>query len=106
MGTVARTRTRTAEEIAADLDVRIADVGRKIERLSGVIDARFKDLEIAEITEIAQIKGLIALFSQLSSCLAQLVRVRQQVKGDGADELSQAIDLALDRLSDEWEVEL
>jgi hypothetical protein len=83
-----------------DLDVRIADLGLKIERLSCYIDARFDDLEPD------QLRRLLALYGQLNNCLGRLKRDRAQVKGDDADDRTRALDQALDRLSKEWGIDL
>jgi hypothetical protein len=83
-----------------DLGVRIADLGRKIERLSRYIDARFDDLEPD------QLRRLLALYGQLNNCLGRLKRDRAQVKGGDADDRTRALDEALDRLSKEWGIDL
>jgi hypothetical protein len=83
-----------------DLDVRIADLGRKIERLSRYIDARFDDLEPD------QLRRLLALYGQLNNCLGRLKRDRAQIKGGDADDRARALDEALDRLSKEWGIDL
>ena len=83
-----------------DIDERIADLNRRIESLSAYIDTHTADLD----TEI--LIKLLALHGQLSSRLGRLMRDRQILHGDDTSELQQAIEEALDIVSDFLEVQL
>ena len=71
----------------------------RIEQLSCYIDTR-ADLEPGELVK------LLSLHGQLTSRIGRLLRDRQRVSGDGADELAQAVDAALDDLGQKWGIEL
>lgn len=77
-----------------DLSATIADLNRRIRRLSSYID-RIESIETDP--EAAQTYArLLALHGQLCSRLGRLLRDRHQIQGDDAGELDQAIAEALD----------
>ncbi|MGD8491253.1 MAG: hypothetical protein PVG54_14420 [Anaerolineae bacterium] len=89
---------RQAEIIAAT----IADLAVKQQRLSALIDHCLEK----DAPSLRELVRLLALHGQNASRLGRLLRDQQALSDPAADELSQAIDLALDELSAEWGVEL
>lgn len=90
----------TSAQVSADLTARIDDLDRRIRQLSDYIDHHLADLAPEDFTRLAALQG------QLSSRLGRLMRDRIQIDGQGGDELTEAINKALDELSQEWDIEL
>jgi hypothetical protein len=88
------------EAAPPSLDAAIADLYRRLGQLSRYIDERLADLEPGLYARLASLQG------QLTSRLGRLLRDRQQLEGDAADQLIQAVHQALDDISTEWGVEL
>jgi hypothetical protein len=84
---------------ADDLGKRIQDLAARIERVGAYIDDNLEDLSSEDFVRF---HGLHAV---MTSRLARLKKQHQEMGGSG-DELTQAIRRALDRLSQEWGVEL
>lgn len=80
----------------------IADLARKQQRLSQLIDHYLAGDE----PSVRDLARLLALHGQNASRLGRLLRDQQALSDPVTDELSQAIDFALDQLSAEWGVEL
>jgi hypothetical protein len=72
-----------------DLDARIAALNRRIEQLEACIDAHRHELDAKEFAALAGLQG------QLVSRLGRLMRDRQQLQGDPADELPYDLDEVL-----------
>jgi hypothetical protein len=82
-----------------DLDAVIADLSRRIDQLSDYIDRNIAELDAEAYAKLAALQG------QLSSRLGRLLRDRQQLVGD-ADELTKAIEGALDEIREEWGIDV
>lgn len=82
-----------------DLDAKIADLSRRIDWLIKYIDTHQDELEPTEVVR------LLALQGQLTS---RLGRLRKDRKKDTAqdDDFTRVLNEALDRLADEWGVQL
>jgi hypothetical protein len=91
---------KVGEAGSLSLDAAIADLYRRLGQLSAYIDDRLADLEPGLYARLASLQG------QLTSRLGRLLRDRQQLQGDAADQLIQAVHQALDDISTEWGVEL
>jgi ribosomal protein S15P/S13E len=76
-----------------DLDARIAALNRRIEQLEEHIDTHRHELDPKEFAALASLQG------QLASRLGRLMRDRQQLQGDAADELQHDLDEALATVS-------
>jgi hypothetical protein len=85
---------------AADLTARIDDLDRRIRQLSDYIDAHLADLVPEDFAALATLQG------QLSSRLGRLMRDRAAIDGETSDELQQAVNEALDQLSQEWGIDI
>jgi hypothetical protein len=81
----------------------IRDLAIKQLHLSQFID---RCMEHEDRPPLRELVRLLALHGQNASRLGRLLRDQQALSDPAADELSQAIDLALDELSTEWGVEL
>ena len=91
---------------AVDLDARIRDLNRRIERLSQYIDeAELGDGTQGTITVDGYAK-LANIHGQLTSRLGRLLRDKQQLDGGSGAELAQAIGDALDMASQVLGVDL
>ena len=84
------------------IDEVIADLVDKQRRLSAYID----DCIAQDDVSPADMTRLLALHGQNASRLGRLLRDRQALAGPELDELTQAIGLALDELSEELGIEL
>jgi hypothetical protein len=84
----------------ANLDAAIADLQRRLRQLSRYIDDNLTDLDADTFVRLANLQG------QLTSRLGRLMRDRQQVSGNAGDELTAAINDALDEISEEWGLDL
>jgi hypothetical protein len=73
-----------------DLDRRIAELNRKIERLSNYIDEQFDQLMKDDT-----LQGLLDAYGRLVSRVGRLERDRQAVTGGGVDVLDADFDKAL-----------
>lgn len=82
------------------LSAAIADLQRRLRQLSRYIDDNLNDLDADTFVRLANLQG------QLTSRLGRLMRDRQQVAGDAGDELTAAINDALDEISEEWGLDL
>ena len=80
-----------------DLHARIADLDRRISRLSAYIDRIGPDHPGIEIKDYAQLLGL---HGQLCSRLGRLLRDQQHLQGADNTELEQAMNDALDLAGD------
>ena len=76
-----------------DLDARIAALNRRIEQLEEHIDTHRHDLDAKEFAALVSLQG------QLASRLGRLMRDRQHLQGDAADELQHDLDEALEVVS-------
>jgi hypothetical protein len=85
---------------SVDLDAAIADLQRRLRQLSTYIDDNLTDLDADTFVRLANLQG------QLTSRLGRLMRDRQQVSGNAGDELTAAINDALDEISEEWGLDL
>lgn len=95
----ARKHGAYAGEVPADdLGKRITDLATRIERVGRYIDEG-EDLELDEFMR------LHALHASMTSRLGRLKKQLRDM-GGGDDRLAQAVDRALDKLSEEWGVEL
>jgi ribosomal protein S15P/S13E len=83
-----------------DLDARIAALNRRIEQLEEHIDTHRHELDAREFAALASLQG------QLASRLARLMRDRQRLQGDAADELQRDLDEALAMVSQVLGVDL
>jgi hypothetical protein len=81
-----------------DLDKRIEDLAQRIERVGAFIDGS-EDLGADQFIRLHQ------LHASMTSRLGRLKQQQLSV-GGGGDEIGQAIRRVLDRLSEEWGVEL
>jgi acetyl-CoA carboxylase alpha subunit len=83
-----------------DLDDVIVDLDWRRQQLAAYIDAHLTELDPGEYARLASLEG------QFASRIGRLLRDKQQVQGDEMSELDQAINQALDRISEEWNIEL
>jgi len=89
------------------LDQIIRDLHRRLSQLSAYIDRRMADVDHGtDVLPVDVYAHLVSLQGQLSSRLGRLMRDRKQIAGDAADELTQAINAALDDISAEWGIDL
>jgi ribosomal protein S15P/S13E len=75
------------------LDARIAALNRRIEQLEEHIDTHRHELDAKEFAALASLQG------QLASRLGRLMRDRQHLRGEAADELQHDVDRALEMAS-------
>lgn len=92
-------RAGRAREEQVDLTWRIADLDRRIQRLSDYIDHVTVGDEQGEISVSAYTK-LVSLYGQLCSRLGRLMRDQQQLHGGEESEIDQAMNDALDMASE------
>jgi hypothetical protein len=85
--------------LPADLPAAIADLERRIHSLSAYID-RSVELSPRELVTLVSLQG------ELTSRLGRLVKIWNDLATEEADELTAAINEALDLISDNWGVEL
>ena len=83
-----------------DIQRRIVELDRRIQRLGGYIDAHEAELTPREY------RDLLNLYGQLLSRLGRLMSQHQAARDDDASDLAAAIDAALDHLAHEWDVDL
>lgn len=88
------------EHNTVDLDVRIRDLNRRIERLSQYIDAAALGDGKEDTLTITDYGKLVNIHGQLTSRLGRLLRDKQQLDGGSGAELEQAIGDALDLASE------
>ena len=89
-----------------DLDARIADLDRRIQRLSEYIDqAAMGNGEEGTIT-VADYTRLVSLHGQLCSRIGRLLRDQQQLGGGDVSEMQAAIDQALTQAGEVLGVDL
>ena len=86
-----------------DLNRIILDLAAKQAQLSAMIDHCLQDINGHDLRDIAR---LMALHAQTASRLGRLLRDQDALSGNTADQLQEAINFALDELSEEWGVEL
>lgn len=91
----------SSSEPPANLDEAIADLQRRLHQLSDYIDSR-----LLEFIDADTFIKLAALQGQLTSRLGRLMRDRSTLGGGENSELSAAVNLALDEISDELGIEL
>ncbi len=80
----------------------IDDLSAKQEQLSTLLDQELDSVE----ADIEYVIRLFSLHGQGASRIARLLRLQQAQAGTPQDQLSQAINQALDELSEEWGVDL
>ena len=90
-------------DLHIDLNRIILDLAAKQAQLSAMIDHCLQDINGHDLRDIAR---LMALHAQTASRLGRLLRDQDALSGNTADQLQEAIDFALDELSEEWGVEL
>ena len=91
----------------ADLDQIIRDLHRRLTQLSSYIDHGLERDGIGETSlDLSEYARLVSLQGQLSSRLGRLMRDQDRIAGDAADELTRAVNAALDDISVEWGIEL
>ena len=78
----------------------IADLQRRLRQLSAYIDDNRDELSHGGYLAAVRLQGM------LSNRIARLLLDRKRLTGDQADELSAAIDEALDLVGDVWGVDL
>ena len=88
-----------------DLTRRIADLDRRIQRLSDYIDHVIVGDEQGDISVNAYTK-LVSLYGQLCSRLGRLMRDQQQLHGGEESEIDRAMSDALDMASEILGIEL
>jgi len=97
---------RDEKPAAVDLQARIADLDRRIERLSRYIDqAEVGDGEGGTIT-VGDYTRLVSLHGQLTSRIGRLLRDQQQLGGGDISEMQAAIDQALTQAGQVLGIEL
>jgi len=92
-------RARAAQR-ASDLDGMIAGLQHRLNQLSTYIDRHLPDLDHSTYARLSSLHG------QLAGRASRLLLDRKQLVGDAGNELIEATHAALDRLSDEWGIEL
>jgi len=90
------------------IDDVIAGLDDKLGRLSRHIDERWPELDSGNVKPWGR---LVTVYSQNAVRLGQLMRARRALRedsspGSGSGELDGVIDAAMDRVSEEWGVEL
>ena len=85
-----------------DLDAAILDLQRRLDQLSDYIDQGLNDAKL-DIGDYARLTGLQG---QLASRLGRLIRDRQSIAGDTDNQTLDALNAALDSISEEWGIEL
>jgi hypothetical protein len=88
---------------STDISDVILDLASKQAQLSQLIDACFEKLDPRTIPDLAR---LLALHGQNASRIGRLLRDRQALTSETSDELTDAIDAALDELANGWQIEL
>jgi hypothetical protein len=86
-----------------DISDVILDLAAKQAQLSQLIDACFEALDPRTIPDLAR---LLALHGQNASRIGRLLRDRQALSSETTDELTEAIDAALDELTEGWQIDL
>jgi hypothetical protein len=87
-------------EVEVDIDDVIADLADKQDRLRQLLDRLWSDPDAEHLDR------LLAVYSHNAARLGRLLRHRTALYGQPADMISLAIDRALDRLSEQWGVDL
>jgi len=82
------------------IDDVIADLDDKQARLSQYLDRRWRDPEVKHLDR------LLAVYSHNASRLGRLLRDRCALYGEPPDPFKEIINAALDRLSEEWGIDL
>ena len=88
---------------STDISDVILDLAAKQAQLSTLIDACFAQLDPRTIPDLAR---LLALHGQNASRIGRLLRDRQALAPETTDELTDAINAALDELGSEWLIDL
>ena len=81
----------------------IADLAAKQAQLSQLIDACFDNLSPYTVPDLIR---MLALHGQNASRIGRLLQQQKALGPEVADELSDAINAALDELADQWSIDL
>ena len=87
---------------SSDVDGMILDLQRRLDQLSDYIDQGLNDAKL-DIGDYARLTGLQG---QLASRLGRLIRDRQSIAGDTDNQTLDALNAALNSISEEWGIEL
>ncbi len=88
---------------STDISDVILDLATKQAQLSQLIDACFAQLDPRTIPDLAR---LLALHGQNASRIGRLLRDRKALSSETADELTDAINAALDEIGGQWQIDL